>query len=115
VLPGLVLGRLVIVEGGSEVIRDVLLVDVDEEDELEELETVSDGVPDGWEVEGVGDRSVEVEVVREVGLGVSGVVVGGTTEVEGSGVTVGDGEMTGPEVVEVFWRLCNQCRFSSMS
>jgi hypothetical protein len=114
VLPGF--GRLVMVESGSEVARDVLLVDEDEEDELEEPETVDDEGPDDCEV-AVGGRSVE-EVGdgggREVGLGVSGVVVGETTGLEGSTVTLGGG-MTGLEVVEVFWRLCNQCRFSSTS
>jgi len=106
---------VVVVEGGSEVVRDVLLVDEDEEDELEELETVDDETPGDCEVEEVGGRSVEEDGEvggREVGPGVSGVVVGETTELDGSTVTLGGG-MTGTEIVEVPWRLCNQRRFSS--
>jgi len=105
------------VEGGSEVVRDVLLEVEDEEDELEELETVDDVTPDGCEVEETGGRSVEEdgdEGGREVVPGVPGVVVGETTELEGSTVALG-GRTTGTEVVEVLWRLCNQCRFSSTS
>jgi len=88
----------------------------DEEDEVEELETVEDETPDdceeeigGWAVDDDGD-----EGGREVVPGVSGVVVGETTELEGSTVTLG-GAMSGTEDVEVVCRLCNQCRFSSTS
>ena len=84
---------------------------------MEELETVDDEPPDDCEVEVIGGLSVEEggdEGGREVGLGVSGVVVGETTEFEGSTDTLGSG-MSGSEVVEGLWRLCNQCRFSSTS
>ena len=89
----------------------------EDEEELEEVETVDDEAPDGCEVEEVGGRSVEEDGDEggwEVGLGASGVVVGETTELEGWTVTLGGGT-TGSEVVEVLWRLCNQCRFSSTS
>lgn len=105
-------------EFGDRVARKNKKAHDDEEEELEEPELVDEEDPGGWEIVEDVDREVEEDEDEEREDNETGEGVDETTAGDESPDTTFEGETTAGEVEELpgpFWRLCNQCRFSSMS